>query len=275
MATRARTTNVKPTFDTVAVTPKLATQWLETNTRNRGIRRYRVSRYAADMVAGRWAMTGEPIKFSRDNQLLDGQHRLLAVVEAGVNVPMAVARGIDPEAQNNMDTGGARSAGDFLKINGYPNSNVLGCATKWAILYDRDALYLGNQAQQVTHAEIYDYVKANNLLADAVRFAYNHRDIDMSTSYVAACYFLCACLDEEAAFEFFSRLNDGLRLDEGSPILALRARLHYLRDRRVYEPGESYLSLTLRAWNLWREGKGTANLQVRRAGQPIRCPKPI
>jgi hypothetical protein len=49
--------------------------------------------------------------------LYDGQHRLLAIVEAGTAVEMEVTRGLPPSALDAIDYGGdTRSAADVLKI---------------------------------------------------------------------------------------------------------------------------------------------------------------
>lgn len=69
------------------VTPAMATKWLEEgNTHNRKVRDSVVMRYAADMKAGRWKQTHQGIAFNGDGTLLDGQHRLFAIIEADTEV---------------------------------------------------------------------------------------------------------------------------------------------------------------------------------------------
>lgn len=63
------------TMDEVLVTPELAAEWLNHNTRNREKRPKRIAAYARDMAAGRWRRSGEAIKFAPDGTLLDGQNR--------------------------------------------------------------------------------------------------------------------------------------------------------------------------------------------------------
>jgi hypothetical protein len=228
------------------------------------------------MAAGRWAMTAETVKFAKDGTLLDGQHRLMALIQAGVDVEMVVARGLDPAVQDMMDTGAARTPGDFLRLGGYANSNALGCAARWGVLFDRDALYLGTVATQVTHAEIGSFVEAGDpLLADSVRWASNHRGLDVSVSLTGLCAFLCARVDGPAAEDFFGRAHDGVDLGVGSPILALRNRLRRAQAERLAITTPDYLSITIRAWNAWRKGETLTTLPIRRGASPIRCPKPL
>ena len=69
-----------------ALTPELATKLLARNTHNRTISSSRIRQYAADMAAGNWAFNGEAIKVSEGGQILDGQHRLRAVIESDVTI---------------------------------------------------------------------------------------------------------------------------------------------------------------------------------------------
>jgi hypothetical protein len=51
-----------------------------------------VERLATAMSTGRWIETGESIKFDQDGYLLDGKHRLAAVLASGTEQMMLVAR---------------------------------------------------------------------------------------------------------------------------------------------------------------------------------------
>lgn len=111
------------------VTPDLATKWLEGNVHNRPVRDGVVQRYAADMRAGRWKQTHQGIAMDEDGTLIDGQHRLFAVIEAGVPVLMQVTYNLPIEAQAVVDDGLKRSVVDVLKINGYGTITPLHAAT--------------------------------------------------------------------------------------------------------------------------------------------------
>ena len=65
------------------VTPDMARTYLKSNTHNRPLDAARVSKYAADMRAGRWLVSPETISFDEHGVLLNGQHRLGAIVESG------------------------------------------------------------------------------------------------------------------------------------------------------------------------------------------------
>src|SRR4051794_31155207 len=116
MTMTAEPQTVTPTTSIEDVTPAVAADMLAANTKNRTLRRTLVDVYAADMAKGNWQFTGEAVKISTDGVLLDGQHRLEAIVQAGVTVPMLVVRGLPRATQDVMDSGAKRSAADALRL---------------------------------------------------------------------------------------------------------------------------------------------------------------
>lgn len=102
------------------VTPEMAKAWLdEVNTANRTISHHTVTRYATDMLEGVWRDTHQnAIAFYNDGALADGQHRLSAVVKAGIPVQMYVAFGLDRSAASAIDQGRARKMSDVMSIMG-------------------------------------------------------------------------------------------------------------------------------------------------------------
>jgi hypothetical protein len=86
----------------------------------RNLSALRVSGYSREMVAGRWRLTHQGIALDPQGRLLDGQHRLRAVLEAdlsqpGIVVPMMVTVGVPRDTFAVMDSGRPRSAGSFLE----------------------------------------------------------------------------------------------------------------------------------------------------------------
>ena len=107
------------------ITPYLAEQYLGKNTHNRNVNQRIVYKYANDMEKGYWNFDGAPIRFSNDGTLLDGQHRLHAIIKSGKNIDLLVVRGLVQETQATMDVGSMRQASDFFQINGVGNSTTI------------------------------------------------------------------------------------------------------------------------------------------------------
>ncbi|NCC66460.1 MAG: hypothetical protein EOM15_17640 [Spirochaetia bacterium] len=74
------------------ITPEMATRMLSGNKDNRAINKSRVTLYAKAMKEGRWVENGQTIIISTDGFLIDGQHRLTALVAAGVTLEMLVVK---------------------------------------------------------------------------------------------------------------------------------------------------------------------------------------
>lgn len=99
------------------VTPEVASRLLENNEGNRRIRPSVVTKYAAAMLHGNWKVTPEPIVISNTGRLMNGQHRLHAVIKSGVSISLFVVRGVDVVLFEALDRGATRSAADALGID--------------------------------------------------------------------------------------------------------------------------------------------------------------
>lgn len=101
----------------VNVSPDIAAQYLKTNINNRRISNKRVSQYAEDMKNGNWQLNGESIKFNKSGMLIDGQHRLNAIVQSKTTVQMLVTWGIDDNI-TALDRGQNRTTAQCLAFGG-------------------------------------------------------------------------------------------------------------------------------------------------------------
>jgi hypothetical protein len=72
------------------VTPEMARSWLSNQVRNRKLIMSHVKYLANEIRQGRWRLSPQGIAFGDNGQLLDGQHRLRAIIEAGIAVKMLV-----------------------------------------------------------------------------------------------------------------------------------------------------------------------------------------
>jgi hypothetical protein len=119
-----RTTAVKtssvPTrmyMEALQVTPAMAAQWLEGNVDNRRIRQHKVRQWSIVIRQGRWKLTHQGIALDENGHLLDGQHRLTAIVETGIAVPMMVAFNAPRETFADIDIQEPRSVGDVSGVH--------------------------------------------------------------------------------------------------------------------------------------------------------------
>lgn len=108
----------EPYSKIMEVDADLAFRWLEGNTHNRSVNQAHVERLAREMQAGRWRLTHQGIAFDTTGLLIDGQHRLWAIVEAKKPIRMRIFFNEPPENRQVLDTGERRSNKDVLKLSG-------------------------------------------------------------------------------------------------------------------------------------------------------------
>lgn len=108
-------------FNFVNVTPELAADWLKANRKNRKLKDRTVEAYQMDMKNGAWMTTHQGIAFDDADNLIDGQHRLVALVGAKTPVLMLVSRGWPAgggkrKTMDAVDRGVQRSLPDQLYL---------------------------------------------------------------------------------------------------------------------------------------------------------------
>lgn len=95
------------TRDGYEISPEQAAKWLERNDNNRNVNVAKVKKMAKDMREGHWDTTHQGIAIASDGTLVDGQHRLLAIVESGVTVRMNVT--FNAAKSQHIDSGNIHS----------------------------------------------------------------------------------------------------------------------------------------------------------------------
>lgn len=104
------------------ITPEIATAYLKKNVKNRHVRKNTITKYARDMKNGKWQLNPQGISFYEDGSLADGQHRLMAVVSAGVPVDFLVVYDV-PNESTILDYGMKRRIPDILTFAGLEATN--------------------------------------------------------------------------------------------------------------------------------------------------------
>ena len=96
-----------PTFEVVTMTPQWASQLLgQSAQKNRKFKRRHLERLTSTIQSGNWYITAQGIALDSDDNILDGQHRLAAVVKAEKPIQIMLGRNLDPKIFNVVDTDG-------------------------------------------------------------------------------------------------------------------------------------------------------------------------
>lgn len=83
------------------INPLQATQFLLSNTANRKLSKSRVDNLANQMLSDKWEFNGDTIRISVTGVLLDGQHRLSALVKANKTLKFIVVKNLPDEVFAN------------------------------------------------------------------------------------------------------------------------------------------------------------------------------
>jgi hypothetical protein len=208
-----------PTCRIQTVTPDLAAEWLQHNTSNRALRRNVVAGYVDEMRAGRWRLVSDAIGFDPSGELINGQHRLTAVVESGVTCTFLVMHNCPAEAKDLIDLGCSRTVADTLRMMyGIDRASMITGAIRIldAFVDDRDLRVTVGHAlgRWEAHADAFHWI--THAMPGRAKFS--------SSPVVAALVFAhrrCPPLVEE----FTSQLVFGNNLDVDCPALVCRNRI--------------------------------------------------
>lgn len=260
--TQAKRAGVR--MERVMMTRTLAERLLGINTDNRNVRARGVTAYATDMgVEEDWMETGDTIKVSDTNVLVDGQHRLLAFLRAceskpDLQVPMWIAYGVDERARDYTDSGIKRLLADQLKWKKKKHPHalaaVLRIAYAWEVMQERRGL--GNQGQATT-ATLLRFLDKNPELEQIANQAVDdsHRS-PLTPSVLGLARWLFGKIDENDAEAFFEALTTDRGELKGDPIWELRQAARRLQDHQESRRSQAKLAaLTFKAWNMWRQGQ--------------------
>lgn len=107
------------------ITPTAAKEYMKKNLHNRRISNDSVAFYADQMTKGKWMLSPEGISFDSRGILLDGQHRLLAIIRSNTKQRFVVSRGFDSDTFKVINTGKIRNGADTLHIEGITNASLV------------------------------------------------------------------------------------------------------------------------------------------------------
>lgn len=257
----------KPISQLISMTPEFASVLLERNPANRKINNAAVESYAHDIAAGRWAFNGEPIIVSDTGELNDGQHRCLAVVEAKRAIEVILIIGIKRDTRTTLDQGRARTAGDFLSMNGITYANVTGAVAGHVWAFRNRGVLATGSGNRATKSEIVQTVKDYPGIERSVHLVHQKgADAAGGKTILAFCHFELGAISREDADHYILTLISGSGLKLGDPAL-------YVRNRLINERGQlranAKAELIFKGWNAWRKGERVTRMLLTGGVLPV------
>ncbi|MGO1069753.1 hypothetical protein [Lysobacter sp. CA199] len=241
----------------MAVTPAVASAWLRRNDANRKLRQRAVKQYAHDIRRGAWKMTGETIKFSATGRLLDGQHRLAAIVESGTTLEMGVTTGLDNGVFDVIDTGRSRTGVDVLVIEGVGLRESATVAAALPLIINYQLGLDPHSRSRYSNQELIEVWSAQEAVQRSSQFIAKlpRRVMPITHSKALFLHWAFCQRDVAAADEFIERLFTGERLGRNEPLYQLRQRLLYLKIEGQTISDAVLLHACIKTWNATRLGR--------------------
>lgn len=270
------TANLTAKFE--KVTPDKARDYLLFSNGNRDIDKQRFDLYVSEMKTGKWVTNTDAIGFDDAGVLINGHHRLNAVLLSGTTQVFLVARGFPHETFANIDTGKSRSSGDILAIQKIPNSknvaSIISSALKFkagraTLGFAKHAIKLTNTQVNLEYSKAPEYwqeiyKKVMKWYADLLKIA--------TPSFIGGLFIMLSEIDESAAEEFFEKLCTGTHLEPRSPIKILRDNMVRAYRAKDKQTDKTKYCEFIKAWNFFRVGK---EISLLKWASTESVPKPI
>lgn len=238
------------------ITPSIAKEMLKRNFSNRKKSKSHIEFLADQMISGQWQFDGQPMRFDTFGRLLDGQHRLSAIIESECKIDFLVVSGIDEQAFQVMDTGKRRSGSDSLSAMGIQYPNEIAAVAKMVMRLKKNEF---DQARlKATNTDIINWYEENKEIdvivkqADSLKKQFSGV---MTTSLIATLIYL---FNEKSVIHselFMNQLCNGLAMNTNNPIHVLRKKLIEDRISKSSLPLKEKLALIFKAWNFYRLNK--------------------
>lgn len=265
--------------------PNKAQVYLRDQAPNRLVNESLVVQYAVAMLDNEWHNTGDPLKFDDRGRLIDGQHRLRAIVESETEQQFSVARNVPyAELLTIMDTGRKRNAGDVLTIltadpeSGYTfaYTRTLPAVAKLIMTYYKSGDMNRNTqyAATLSTTAIVNFCKQNqSALQDACRMQSRvaHAPFTMNKSATAASIYLCHAAGPTWTDSFVNELVSPQTTD-GNPAYVLREQA--MKDNAKRSPswtkdGRLTGAYFIKAFNAYANGRSVSSIRFKAFGDSV------
>lgn len=213
------------------ITPKKAQQWLTHNDKNRPLSMAWAEAIAEIIRRGEFELNGDAIRFNCDGTLIDGQHRLQAVVISGIPIKSLVVRGIESKAFNTIDQNKKRTVGDMLARDGERHYNMLASAVRFTYCYYADMMRSVistslKGATPFTPELAQKTLSAHPGLRKSADFISVHRkNLYFSGGFATAIHYIASKSSPQLADEYFAKLATGENICRTDAVYLVRQRL--------------------------------------------------
>lgn len=264
-------TNV--TSGVVTVTPQIAQDYLTRNINNRPLNQETVNMYAQMMKEGQWVLSNDAISFSQTGELINGQHRIKAVIQSGVTCQFIVTKGLPQRSFEVMDNGRSRNAADVLFIDGIQGYTVIAAVVRRKIVLERKNTAVSSNLRgggagsgtKVSNAQIIAEFKKHDNTYTKIMYdvcsLYRKSRLFSQGDYGGFIAYLVLCLNHpyEKALAFFEEFSEKSR-PTNDVVNQLRQRIMNDKINTTHMTSFAKQRLIIKAWNAYVTGKTVKRL---------------
>jgi len=231
-----------------------AKKMLATNTNNRPLNERNLTKIANAMRLNHWEFNGDPIRLSEDGDLLDGQHRLSAIIQVDAALPFAVIRGLKPSVFHTIDTNQPRTATDVFAINGEDNASSLVAALRFV-----DLAIHSYHTNRHSNIQMEIMLEEHPRIRDSVAYIQGFKTtaLKVPARVLYGYHYLMSAKDSTLADAFFAKLLTGENVMANEPVFVLRNTLiaNATRRRSTAFTAKYIAAILCKAWNFTRRGR--------------------
>lgn len=240
----------------VRMTPEKASELLKKNKSNRPLNKANLDAFIRILEEGEWRPTHQGIGVDWNGNLIDGQHRLMAIQLTGIPADIRITTGLDPDDFTVIDNGRIRNAADTLAILGYEGGTQLGAALRLYDLYLtnegpgtwRSERHLRSNTQTRRLAEKYPDMGQYSTAARRI-----HRAVGATPSAMIVLLYLIS--DKPEAQDWIDGVVTGANLSVGDARLAFRTCITNARFNKKRMTNQEVLALGIKSFNAFTAGK--------------------
>lgn len=227
------------------VTKDMAENWLAKNSHNRPLNPLKIGKFKRAIQDGKFRLNGETIIIGRDGSLMDGQNRLMAVVETGMAIWSFVIFDVDPTVFATIDGGSPRSNADILSMSGEADGKPLAKALSALARFDSPSF----ANQQLTSIEALDLLVKNPAIRQSLPIGNSVKEF-IPAALGCAAHYLFRKSNTFKANSFFEVLAKGE--SENNAALQFRELMRKNRTSAKKLQATAVAGLLVKAWNFYQ-----------------------
>jgi hypothetical protein len=239
------------TMTVETIGPDKAEEYLAENRGNRNIVQAHVAALARDIRNGQWMFNAQPICFSMSGRLLNGQHRLSAVLESGLPIEVLVMRGLPEAAFTTYDKQAKKAPALDEMFEDFGDKALISATA--VLLWRREMRPADEPNARPTASEIRDVIRDHPDLIQLRGFARKLVRYGRASALAYAAYRIMRD-NPRLGRVFLERLETAANLPAGHVILRLRDRLIDLRKADQ----NAQIDEILAAWEKFQKRPGIA-----------------